>query len=253
MNSKSIKLFNPLFLKLVKLFQAMILGLGLLLIGCQKEKDFTTGGVAGFVKAIDKYAQFCDDMSGVNVTIANRSAYTNSEGKYQIDNIPIGNHILKFTKGGYASDSCRLKITPGEIPVFNPTTIFLAEKPDVKISSMDISVVNDTIILNGTLSQSYSVARFFVYIGNTPDVSYNNYDLQASDMFWWSSHDFDYGSITDLTYKGEFEKFFYVPHITDYISKNPTYTAIYITNPFYIDNKENGLINAWPVTKIKYN
>lgn len=250
MNIKSTKLFYPLFRNLGKLFPTMILGLALLLMGCQKEKDLTTGGVTGFIKAIDKYAQFCDDMSGIKVTIANCSSYTNSVGKYQIGNIPIGTHTLEFTKNGYASDSCRLTITPGEIPVFNPKMIFLAEKPDVKITSLDISVTENKIILKGTLSQTYSVARFFVYINNTPDVSYNNYYLEISDSYWWIYQDNSYGSITDMTYNGEFEKDFNVTHITNYISKNPTYAAIYITNPFYNYNKERALINAWPVTKI---
>lgn len=252
MNSK-IKLFYLLSVPPDKLFRTIILGLALLLMGCQKEKDFTIGGVTGFVKAIDKYAQFCEDMSGVKVTIANCSGYTNSEGKYQIGNIPIGTHILEFTKNGYASDSCRLTITPGEIPVFNPTMIFLAEKPDVKITGLDISVVKDKIILKGTLSQSYSVARFFVFLNNSPDVSFNNYSLEGSDFYWWIYQDNSYGSITDMIYNGEFEKEVYVYGITDYISKNPTYIAIYIANPFYNYNKENSLVNAWPVTQINFN
>jgi hypothetical protein len=41
-----------------------------------------------------------------------------------------------------------------------------------------------------------------------------------------------------------------VEGITEYISKNSTYVAIYIANPFYNYNKENSLINAWPVTKV---
>jgi hypothetical protein len=250
MSSETIKIFYSLSLKPHKFLQTMILGLVLLLLGCQKEADFTTGGVTGFIKAIDKYAQFCEDMSGVKVTIANCSGYTNSEGKYQIGNIPIGTHTLKFTKPGYASDSCRLAITPGKIPVFNPKMVFLSEKPDVKITGMDISFVKDKIILKGTLSQSYSVARFFVFINYTPDVSYNNYTLEGSDFYSWIYQDNSYGSITDMTYHGDFEKVVYVEGITEYISKNSTYVAIYIANPFYNYNKENSLINAWPVTKV---
>ena len=250
MNSKSNKLFYTLPLKSSICFQTIFFALAILLTGCQKDKDFTTGSVTGFVKTIDKYAQFREDNSGVKVTLGNCSAYTNSTGKYQLNNVPIGTHNIEYTKDGYSTDTCLIAITPGEIPVFNSRIIFLAEKPDVKITSMEISIVNDKLILKGKLSQSYSVARFFVFINNTPDVSYTNYSLESSDFYWWIYLDNDYGSITDMTYNGEFEKYFTIAGLTDYISKNPTYLAIYITNPFYNHNKENSLITAWPVTKV---
>jgi len=250
MKSKSNKIFYSLSLKSGICFQTIFFAFAILLTGCQKEKDFTTGSVTGFVKTIDKYAQFSEDNSGVEVILGNCSAYTNSEGKYQLSNVPIGTHTIEYKKDGYPFDTCILTITPGEIPVFNSRLIFLAEKPDVKITGLEISTTNDKLRLKGSLSQSYSVARFYVYINNTPDVSYSNYSLESSDFYWWIYLDNAYGSITELTYNGEFEKEYFIDGLTDYISKNPVYVAIYITNPFYNHNKVNSLISAWPVTKV---
>jgi hypothetical protein len=206
MKSNSKKLFYSLSLKSGICFQTIFFAFAILLTGCQMEKDYTTGSVTGFVKTIDKYAQFREDNSGVKVTLGNCSVYTNSEGKYQLSNVLIGTHTIEFKKDGYPFDTCLLTITPGEIPVFNSRLIFLAEKPDVKITGLEISTATDKLILKGNLSQSYSVARFFVYINNTPDVSYNKYSLESSDFYWWIYRDNDYGSITELTYNGEFEK-----------------------------------------------
>lgn len=250
MKRKSNNLFYSFSLKSGIYSRTIFFLLSVLFTGCQKEKDFTTGSVTGFVKTIDKYAQFREDNSGVKVTLGNHSAYTNSEGKYQLSNVPIGTHTIEYEKDGYPYDTCLLTITPGEIPVFNSRLIFLAEKPDVKITGMEISIVNDKLILKGSLSQSFSVARFFVYVNNTTDVSYNNYSLESSDFYWWIYLDNDYGSLTDMTYNGEFEKSFAIAGLTDYISKNPTYLAVYITNPFYNHSKGNSLLTAWPVTKV---
>lgn len=250
MKRKSNKLFYSLSLKSGICFQTIVFAIAILLAGCQKEKDFTTGSVTGFVKTMDKYAQFQEDNSGVKVTSGNCSTYTNSLGKYRLTNVPIGTHSIKYTKDGYSSDSCLITITPGGIPVFNSKSIFLSEKPDVKITSLGISIVKDKLILKGTLSQTYSVARFFVYINNSSEVSYNNYNLEASDLFFYNFEDNYYDGVADLTYKGDFEKEYYITGITDYISNNPTYLAIYITNPFYNHKKENSLIPAWPVTKV---
>ena len=250
MKRKSNNLFYSFSLKSGIYSRTIFFLLSLLFTGCQKEKDFTTGSVTGFVKTIDKYAQFREDNSGVKVTLGNHSAYTNSEGKYQLSNVPIGTHTIEYEKDGYPYDTCLLTITPGEIPVFNSRLIFLAEKPDVKITGMEISIVNDKLILKGSLSQSFSVARFFVYINNSSEVSYNNYNLEASDLFFYNFEDNYYDGVANLTYKGDFEKEYYITGITDYISNNPTYLAIYITNPFYNHKKENSLIPAWPVTKV---
>jgi len=244
---KSNKSFYPFALNTGKLFQTMFLGCALLLIGC--EKDHTTGGVTGFVKTIDKYAQFCDDKSGVKVSIANCSGYTNSDGKYEIDNVPIGIHTMAYSKEGYSSDICTLTITPGDIPVNNPDLVFLSEKPNVKITSMDISVGDEKLIIKGTLSESYTIALFRVFIHNTSDVSYKKYDLSGSDLFWWIYFDNSYGSLTNLTYYGKFEKEIFIPEISNYVLTNPAYVAIYIANPFYIN--ESGFVSAWPVTQIK--
>ncbi len=250
MKRKSNKLFYSLSLKSGICFQTVFFALAILLTGCQKENDFTTGMVTGFVKTMDKYAQFQEDNSGVKVTAGNCSAFTNSAGKYQLTNVPIGTCSIEYTKDGYSSDTCLITVTPGVIPVFNSRSNFLSEKPDVKITSMEISIVNEKVIFKGKLSQPHSVARFFVYINNTPDVSYNNYFLEVSDLFWFNFTDNYYGDIADMTYYGEFEKEYYINGLTDYLSNNPTYLAIYITNPFYNHNKESSLITAWPVTKV---
>lgn len=250
MKSKTNKLIYSLSLKTGICFQTVFFAFAILLTGCQKEKGFTTGSVTGFVKTIDKYAQFREDNSGVKVTLNNCSTFTNSEGKYQLNNVPIGTHSIEYTKAGYPSDSCLITITPGEIPVFNSRLIFLAEKPTVKITSMEISIAKDKLILKGHLSQDYSVARFIVYINNTTYVSYNNYYMEVMDLFFCNFNDNYFDGIAELTYNGEFEKEYFVDGLTDYISKNPVYVAIYITNAFYNHNKVNSLISAWPVTKI---
>ena len=56
---------------------------------------------------------------------------------------------------GYSSDTCLITITPDEIPVFNSKIIFMAEKPDVKITSMEISLASEKLILKEKLSKFY--------------------------------------------------------------------------------------------------
>ena len=71
------------------------------------------------------------------------------------NNVPIGSQSIEYTKDGYSSDTCLKTITQDEISVVNSKIIFMAEKPDVKITSMGISVATDKLILKEKLSKVY--------------------------------------------------------------------------------------------------
>ena len=70
-------------------------------------------------------------------------------------NVPNGSQSIEYTKDGYSSDTCLVTIPPDEIPVVNSKIIFMAEKPDVKITSMEVSFATDKLIVKGKLPKVY--------------------------------------------------------------------------------------------------
>jgi len=76
------------------------------------------------------------------------------------NNVHIGNQSIEYTKDGYSPYTCLITITPGEIPVFNSRIIFLAEKSDVKITSMEISFAKDKLIQKESCRKSIVHWRF---------------------------------------------------------------------------------------------
>ncbi len=225
-------------------FLFLLLGLTLCFNSCEDENF--NGELTGFVKLYNKDGYLLDDKSGVNVTIGEQSTYTDPAGKYLLSGIPMGSYLVKYSYEGYSNDSNLVAITPGEIPIFNAKSGTLCEYPDVEITNLEFKVDSNRIELNGTLSKPFSVFNLYLFISDSPNVTYNNYDSEIHrSMFWISYHNLD---LSMPSYNEELNIVFDGLYMDRVFPNDSAYFAVYISNPFC--KYEKDYIKAWTTTKV---
>ena len=225
-------------------FLFLLLGLVLCFNSCEDENF--NGEITGFVKLYNKDGYLVDDKSGVKVTIGEHSTYTNSAGKYLLSGIHMGTYLVKYSYEDYSNDSNLVAITPGEIPILNVKPGTLCEYPDVEITSLEFKVDSNRIELQGTLSKSFSVFNLYLFIGDSPNVSYYNYDSEIHrSLFWIATHNLD---LSMPSYNEELNLVFGGLYMDRVFPNDSAYIAVYISNPFCKYKKD--YIKAWTTTKV---
>jgi hypothetical protein len=140
-----------------------------------------TGSLVGFVTIYDEFGVAVADKSGVTITVDGTTppltATTNTNGKYQIDNLPTGTWDLVFSKTGCATyKSLGFSFVGGVKPrVFN---MILSQLTSTLITNLDVSQYSATqMSINLTISPAtpagyYRYIRFY-YSKNNPVTSTN--------------------------------------------------------------------------------
>lgn len=140
----------------------------------------TSGTISGSVLLFDEGSARQDD-AGMKVTVENSSpaisAVTDAAGKFQLPNVPFGNHVLVYEKAGYgtfkrAVTDHKLTSTPltdipslGKLSTTTVTAVELTKSGTTLITAVVTSPV-------GNAGNRRYIRYFF---SDTPDVSNTNY------------------------------------------------------------------------------
>lgn len=141
-----------------------------------------TGSIVGFVSLVDEFGVSIADKSGVIVTVdgfqPGLTAITNSDGRYQLDNLQTGTYDLVFSKNGYVTRIALSVLFLGGVKpiVYNVT---LGQKTTTVVSGLTLTPTSSTTLTIGvTVSPAIPTgyARYVrFYYGKSNTVSYTNY------------------------------------------------------------------------------
>jgi len=148
--------------------------------GCSKDEYLPglTGNMVGFVYTFNEFGYFLEDRSHVKVTALgldqNYSAYSNSKGRFVLEDIPTGTYELHFEKEGFGVlKQFGIQHLGGKPTILlNSQNVeqayFLFEMPASIINHLDI--VNDSITCNFTFGSipkpSYSILLKVYFSGS---------------------------------------------------------------------------------------
>jgi hypothetical protein len=173
-----------------------------MIISCDKVDESgnnvsdTLGSVAGFVTIYDEYGNKMYDRGGVKVSVDNgtdvANTTTNSDGRFQIDEIPAGTYMVTFSKSGYSTYKIvSLPVVGGTIPYF--LTVAISQKSTTFPSNFSLlpGTSANTVSVSCNISPevpsgSYRTIRFF--IGKTASVSSTNYLATTASISSLSSY-----------------------------------------------------------------
>ncbi len=177
-----------------------------------------TGDITGFIFLIDDEGRQVKDKSGVKVSIEGRQnfTYTDSNGKYKLENVSAGIFNIVFEKEGYGLHKiiAREYTGGGQAYLYSITLI---ELPAFEVSSLSITKSSDNLIISGNVTGENSYYRnVMIFFSKNSNVSSDpkNYLTQItayvyedSSQFsrliynyknWFESEDFEIGSIVHL-------------------------------------------------------
>lgn len=160
-----------------------------------------TGDITGFVFLQDHESQQIKDRSGVKVSIEGRQnfTYTDSNGKYRLENISAGIFNIVFEKEGYGLYKIIAREFPGGGEAYlHSLTLF--ELPAFEVSSVTIVKSSNNLIIQGSvtgvLNYYRNVLIFFDKTSNVSNDPKNYLTLRSgyvyADSSQFSSYIFDY-------------------------------------------------------------
>lgn len=98
-------------MKKLNLFLGIICAFAVCLVSCTKEK--ATGRIQGIVTNMNT----TEPIQGVNISLSptGASAVTGSDGRYEFNNLEVGNYTVQGVKAGYESNTKNISITAGNV------------------------------------------------------------------------------------------------------------------------------------------
>lgn len=155
-----------------------------LVIACEKDTEYLTGQLIGYVSLYDSESKKMPDNSGVEVivegSIPQNKTLTDENGQYVIDNLKSGTYNVIFNKEGY----CQHKIigyqfVGGNRPASAGSTAIFGVS-DFQINDPDITVIFNlphrvAFTVTAKTPGISGLCRYFV--SNGSDVSYMKYAL----------------------------------------------------------------------------
>lgn len=140
----------------------------------------TSGTISGSVLLFDEGSTRQED-AGMKVTVENSSpaisAVTDATGKFQISNVPFGNHVLVYEKTGYGT--FKKKVTDhkaASTPITD--TPSLGKVSTTTITAVELGITGGNLVTAVTTSPAGNSGnrRYIRYFfSDTPDVSNTNY------------------------------------------------------------------------------
>jgi hypothetical protein len=181
---------------MIRFFPALIL-LILIFTGCQKKDEILLpdlkGTIKGSIRTYDEFSNQNNDHENVDVKLEGSIpliyATTDSEGKYELSNIPSGTYNLIVSKEGYGEYQTQgLQIVGGKEPIYY-FSIPILQKSKTIIENFSLEIAdNSEIYLKGTVHHNYIIdewgirepsIRYFIHYFNNP--SAKNY-LQTGTL-----------------------------------------------------------------------
>lgn len=171
----------------MKTYMALILICSVLLISCKDKSIEPSGNItmSGEVILISEYGDTLTDASNVKVQVANTSVSTLSEsnGKWALSNIPLGEFRLEFSKEGFGSTVQRV-YNSGRRATQSTLQNYLCQCPTYTIESLaaQVSTSDHSITIVGTVSAPSRTSygkEVVLYFRKDSAVSYlpNEYDF----------------------------------------------------------------------------
>lgn len=160
-----------------------------------------TGDITGFVYLQDNEGQQIKDRSGVKVSIEGRQnfTYTDSNGKFTLENVSAGIFNIVFEKEGYGLYKIIAREFPGggEAYLYS-TTLF--ELPAYEVSSVTIVKSSNNLLIQGSVTGELNYYRnvliFFNKNSNVSNDPKNYLTLRSvyvyADSLQFSSYIYDY-------------------------------------------------------------
>lgn len=135
-----------------------------------------TGSISGFVNLYEESGAQIKDRAGVKVYIEGRNsfAYTNTDGRYLLENVEAGIFNIVFEKAGFGIHKiiAREFVGGGDAYLYNIALLVL---PSFNVTSLDIIKTNGSfpyLRMSGNLSDAREYSRMVVlFFGKKENVS----------------------------------------------------------------------------------
>lgn len=185
-------------MKILKCVLLLIVLFSLLVSCTETVAPVLTGNISGFVSLYEENGSQVNDKSGVKVSIEGRNnyAYTNIEGRYEIENIDAGIFNIIFEKEGF----CLYKRTSYQFVGGGDAYLYqisLTRQPSFNVESLDISkwgTQTHYLKISGSLNDVRNYTRYVIlFFGKKENVSNNpqDYLLSSSIYVYPDSASFD--------------------------------------------------------------
>ena len=140
-----------------------------------------TGSISGFVSLYEEDGTSIKDRSGVKVSIEGRSnfAFSNSEGRYKIENVSAGIFNIVYEKEGYGLNKiiAREFVGGGDAFIYE---LPLSKLPSYNVISLNIvksTAQPQSLHISGQVSDARNYFRHAIlFFGKNPSISNNPQD-----------------------------------------------------------------------------
>ena len=134
-----------------------------------------TGSISGFVDLYEEDGSQINDKSGVRVSIEGRNnfAFTNTEGRYHLENVSAGIFNIVYEKEGFGLNKIIAREFVGGGDAFI-NSIQLMKLPSFNVTSLNISTVlgSADLTISGNISNVQSYSRYVIsFFGKSENVS----------------------------------------------------------------------------------
>jgi len=164
----------------------LIFLIGIMITACKKEETIQTGKLIGFITLYDENGNLLQDKSGVNINAIGSSSFnttSTSDGRFEIDNLPMGTYNINFTKQGFAETKrIGLNFIGGTNPTIIAQSMCKPTTTSVNLLSLTFDTVNYEVKANCKINSNVPIgSEEFVrfYYGTSDTVSYTNYDYSS--------------------------------------------------------------------------
>lgn len=134
-----------------------------------------TGSISGFVDLYEEDGSQINDKSGVKISIEGRNnfAFTNSDGRYHLENVSAGIFNIVYEKEGFGLNKIIAREFVGGGNAFI-NSIPLLKLPNFNVTSLNIIKAQGSsdLTISGNISNAKSYSRYVIsFFGKSENVS----------------------------------------------------------------------------------
>jgi len=209
--------------------------------GCRDNPDpeIPAGKIIGYVKLVELNGNRPENKQGIKVSIQHTAdhSFTDSTGKYEINDIEPGNVNIIFEKDSFGtSELFRIENPGGYFPVI-PPEVYLYKIPEISLTEISISNDEKYIYIKGNVSPTdrWWAEGFF---NDSANVAINHFDY--------------YGETGTRKNTLPEDFFFEIPMTDTPIRKAPFHAGQTIYGIFYFRNPFEGTVIFDPDSNMSY-